>query len=82
MDLRLSRRVVNLVGGEHDRLPGPAQHRGDGCVGVGDANNRVHHEQHCVCGVDGDPGLGRYLAVGSDLTVVFEGKAYQIVPGA
>ncbi|MBI3553777.1 MAG: VWA domain-containing protein [Elusimicrobia bacterium] len=28
------------------------------------------------------PELGRYLAVGSDLTVVFEGKAYQIVPGA
>ncbi len=32
--------------------------------------------------VSAHPGLGRYLAVGSDLTVVFEGKAYQIVPGA
>src|SRR5699024_7568395 len=49
--------TVDLVGGEHDRTLGAAQHPGDGLVGVGGADGGVHHEQDHV------GGLGRVLGL-------------------
>jgi hypothetical protein len=46
--LRLGTRVVDLVGGQHDRLAGLAQDLDDGLVVVGDADGRVDDEQHGV----------------------------------
>ena len=58
MHVRLPWRVVHLVGRQHDRLARAAEHRSHRGVGVSDANDRVHHEQHGVRGVDCDAGLG------------------------
>ena len=56
--LGLGAGVVDLVGGEHDRLLRPAQDLDDGLVGVGDADGRVDDEQHGVGQADRDLGLG------------------------
>ncbi len=56
--LGLGALVVDLVRGQHDRLPGLAQHLDDRLVGVGDADRRVDDEQDGVGGVDGELGLG------------------------
>ena len=50
--------VVDLVGGQHDRLAGGAQDLDHGLVGVGDADGGVDDEQHRVGQVDRDLGLG------------------------
>ena len=54
---RLTRGIVDLVGGQDDRLAGPAQHGGDGLVGVGDADDGISDEQHCVRCVYREPCL-------------------------
>ena len=56
--LGLGALVVDLVGGQHDRLAGLAQDLDDRLVGVGDADGRVDHEQHRVGQGDRDLGLG------------------------
>ena len=55
--LRLGALVVDLVGGQHDRLAGLAQDLDDGLVVVGDADGRVDDEQHRVRQRDRDLGL-------------------------
>ena len=57
--LGLGALVVDLVGGEHDRLVRLAQDLDDRLVGVGDPDRRVDHEQHRVGEPDRDLGLGR-----------------------
>ena len=54
----LAGHAVDLVGGEHDGLAGPAQQPDDGLVGVGGAHGRVDDEDHRVGGLDGVLGLG------------------------
>ena len=56
-DLGLGLGVVDLVGRDHDRLAGPAQHVGHRLVRVSHADGGVHDEQHRVGGVHRDPGL-------------------------
>ncbi len=56
--LGLGALVVDLVGGQHDRLAGLAQHLDDGLVVVGDPDGGVHHEEHRVGDLHRDLGLG------------------------
>ena len=58
---RLARRVVHLVRRDHHRLARAPQHRGDGIVGVGDADGHVHDEQHRVGRLHRQPGLRGHL---------------------
>ncbi len=58
-DLGFGLGVIDLVGRDHDRLAGPAQHAGHRRVRVGHSHRGVHYEQHRVGGVNRDPGLGR-----------------------
>src|SRR5215472_11605355 len=53
--------VVNLVRRHHHRPGRLEQHTSDRFVGVGHANNRIHHEQHRVRGVHRQPGLRPHL---------------------
>ena len=57
--LGLGARVVDLVGGQHDRLLRRAQDLHHGLVGVGDADGRVDHEQHGIGERDRDLRLRR-----------------------
>ena len=57
--LGLGALVVDLVGGQHDRLAGRAQDLDDRLVGVGDADGGVDDEEHRVGQGDRDLGLGR-----------------------
>ena len=83
--LGLGALVVDLVGGQHDRLAGLAQDLHDGLVGVGDADGRVDHEQHRVgeadrdLGLRGDP-LGQAAGVGVPAAGVDDGEG-AAVPG-
>ena len=56
--LGLGALVVDLVGGQDDRLAGGAQDADDGLVGVGDPDGGVDHEEHGVGELDRDLGLG------------------------
>ena len=84
--LGLGALVVDLVGGQHDRLAGLAQDLDDGLVDVGDADGRVDHEQHGVgerhrdLGLGGDP-LGQPAGVGVPAAGVDDGEGAAVPDG-